>query len=87
VAISKNDVRGTARITVTGFDARTDRIGEDPQLQQALPFLILARGLARNEGNALIWDIVFTPIGLTVNGVDPRSLLQQPKRQKPRQEP
>jgi hypothetical protein len=87
VAISKNDVRGTARITVTGFDALTDRIGEDPQLQQALPFLILARGLARNEGNALIWDIVFTPTGLTVNGVDPRSLLQQPKRQKPRQEP
>jgi hypothetical protein len=83
VAISQTDVRGTARIAITGFDKLTDRIGEDPQLQQALPFLILARGLARNDGNALIWDIVFTPTGLTVNGVDPRSLLQQPKRKRP----
>jgi hypothetical protein len=83
VAISQSDVRGTARIAITGFDALTDRIGEDPQLQQALPFLILARGLARNEGNALIWDIVFTPTGLTVNGVDPRSLLQQKRQKRP----
>jgi hypothetical protein len=88
VAISQSDVRGTARIAVTGFDALTDRIQEDPDLQQALPFLILARGLARNEGNALIWDIVFTPKGLTVNGVDPRTLLQQPKSPRPpRQQP
>jgi hypothetical protein len=82
VAISQSDLRGTARIAVTGFDALSDRIREDPQLQQALPFLILARGMARSEGNTLIWDIVFTPNGLTVNGVDPRTLLQQPKRQK-----
>jgi len=80
VAISQSDVRGTARITVTGFDALTDRIRDDPQLQQALPFLILARGMARSERSTLIWDIVFTPEGLTVNGVDPRNLLQQPKR-------
>jgi hypothetical protein len=80
VAISQSDVRGTARIAVTGFDALTDRIREDPGLQQALPFLILARGMARSEGPTLIWDIVFTPTGLTVNGVDPRTLLMQPKR-------
>jgi hypothetical protein len=85
VAISQTDVRGTARITVTGFDALADQIRTDPQLQQALPFLILARGLARAEGQALIWDLVFTPSGLTINGVDPRNLLQQPKHPKPRQ--
>jgi len=83
VAISQTDVRGTARVTVTGFDALADQVRSDPQLQQALPFLILARGLARNEGNALIWDIVFTPTGLTVNGVDPRSLLQQKRQKRP----
>jgi hypothetical protein len=82
VAVSQNDLRGTARIAVTGFDALSDRIREDPQLQQALPFLILARGMARSDGNTLIWDIVFTPSGLTVNGVDPRQLLGQPKRPK-----
>jgi hypothetical protein len=87
VAVSQTDMRGTARVTMTGFDALTDRIREDPEMQQILPFLILARGMARSEGSALVWDIVFTPSGLTVNGVDPRSLLQQPKRPRPRQQP
>jgi hypothetical protein len=85
VAVSQSDIRGTARITVTGYDALVDQLRTDPQLQQALPFLILARGMSRSEGKALIWDIVFTPTGLTVNGVDPRTLLQQPKR--PRGQP
>jgi hypothetical protein len=84
VAVSQNDMRATARVTVTGFDALADRIREDPQLQQILPFLILARGMARSEGSALIWDIVFTPSGLTVNGVNPGNLLAQPKRPKQR---
>jgi hypothetical protein len=83
VAVSPTDVRGTARITVTGFDALVTQMQGDPSLQQVLPFLILARGMSRSEGATLIWDIVFTPEGLTVNGVDPRSLLGQPKR-KPR---
>ena len=87
VAISQTDVRGTARVTVTGFDALTQKMQGDPQLQSVLPFVILAKGMARAEGPTLIWDIVFTPAGLTVNGVDPRALLggQQPKR--PKQQP
>jgi hypothetical protein len=84
VAVSQSDVRGTARITMTGFDALADQIRTDPALQQALPFLILARGLARSEGQTLIWDIVFAPGGVTVNGVDPTTLMQgQKHRQKP----
>jgi hypothetical protein len=86
VALSPTDVRGTARITVTGFDALVTQMQGDPSLQQVLPFLILARGMSRSEGATLIWDIVFTPQGLTVNGVDPRALLGQPKR-KPRAQP
>ena len=83
VAVSATDVRGTARITVTGFDALVTQMQGDPSLQQVLPFLIMARGMSRSEGATLIWDIVFTPEGLTVNGTDPRMLLGQPKR-KPR---
>jgi hypothetical protein len=87
IAVSQNDLRGTARITMTGFDALADQIRGDPQLQQVLPFLIIARGLARNEGAALVWDIVFTPEGLTVNGVDPAAMLGGGKHGKPRQQP
>ncbi len=85
VAVSPTDVRGTARVAVTGFDALVTQMQGDPSLQQALPFLILARGMSRSEGSTLIWDIVFTPTGLTVNGVDPRTLLGG--KRKPRPQP
>ncbi len=87
VALSETDVRGTARITVTGFDALADRMRADPQLQGIAPFMILARGMSRSQGSALVWDIVFTPNGITVNGVDPRTLLMQPKRARPSPRP
>jgi len=85
IALSPTDLRGTARVTVTGFDALADRMRDDPQLQQALPFMIVARGLARTEGGTLVWDIVFTPDGVTVNGVDPRTLAQPRPHRPPRQ--
>jgi hypothetical protein len=89
VAISQSDVRGTARVSVTGLDALMAKMQDDPQLQSVLPFVFLAKGMARTEGSALIWDIVFTPTGLTVNGIDPRTMLggQQPKRGKPPTKP
>jgi hypothetical protein len=75
VALSQTDLRGTARIAITGFDALADKVRGDPGLRSAFAFMVLARGLARAEGPTLIWDVVFTPNGLTVNGVDPRVLL------------
>jgi len=58
-----------AHITASGLDELMKQAGSNPQLQQALPFLALARGFARPDGDHLVWDIVADNTGLSVNGV------------------
>ena len=63
--------QGVARIRASGFDALMDRIKADPTLSQALPFLVLARGLAKPDGDGLAWDIAFDETKkVVVNGTD-----------------
>ncbi len=40
-----------------------------PNLQQVMPMVFLAKGMGRPEGNNLIWDIRLGDGPLTVNGV------------------
>ncbi len=61
---------GRARLALTGFDALMAQARDDPILLDAASILILARGLARPEGDRLVWDIVADQTGATVNGVD-----------------
>jgi len=70
------DLRGTARIALSGFDALAERLRADPDLAQGAIFLALARSVARQEGGQMVWDIAVTPEAVTINGVDPRKLLQ-----------
>jgi hypothetical protein len=65
-----NDYRAEAHITATGLDDLIQQARGDPDLKQAMPFLALARGFARPEGDHLVWDIVAGRAGLTVNGVE-----------------
>ncbi|MEO9191988.1 MAG: hypothetical protein ABI224_18565 [Acetobacteraceae bacterium] len=63
--------QGVARVRASGFDALMDRIKADPTLSQALPFLVLARGLAKPDGDGLAWDIAFDETKkVVVNGTD-----------------
>ncbi len=60
-----------ARIEASGLDRLIDRVKADPTLSQALPFLILARGLAKPDGQGLAWDITFDESRkVVVNGTD-----------------
>ena len=61
------DARG--HITATGLNSLMLQAAGNPDLQQALPVLAMARGFARQEGDHLVWDIVANQAGLTVNGV------------------
>lgn len=63
-------VAGTGRITVTEFDALTDRVKTLPEANQALPAMLFAKGIGRTEGNQLVWDISYQGSKLLVNGVD-----------------
>jgi len=69
--LGPQSVQGVARIEASGLDRLIDRAKADPTLSQALPFLILARGLAKPDGEGLAWDITFDESRkVVVNGTD-----------------
>jgi hypothetical protein len=61
---------GEAHVTATGFDDLATQARINPDLQQALPVLIMLRGLAKPDGKALVWDVVSDGPSVTVNGLD-----------------
>lgn len=84
VALSQTSWRGEARLAATGFDELTEQAKSTPELQQALPFLIMLRGLARPDGERLVWNITSEAGRVTVNGMDLSRLGGgQPKPKRP----
>lgn len=71
---------GHARIAATGLDMLMEQAASNPDLQRALPLIAMARGFARQEGDHLVWDIVASPAGVTVNGVPIGRGRDQPDR-------
>ena len=68
--LSPTEREGQARIAATGFDALVKQMRGDPRSGAALPFLILARGLAQADGDRLVWTIAVDRSGkTTVNGI------------------
>ncbi len=70
-----------AHLTATGLDDLAIQARTNPDLQQALPVLIMLRGLAKQDGGRLVWDIVSDGPTVTVNGLDLSQLgnADQPK--------
>lgn len=68
--LATNKWHGEAHLTATGFDDLVTEARTDPQLKQALPVLIMLRGLAQPDGQRLVWDIVSDGPKVTVNGLD-----------------
>jgi hypothetical protein len=62
--------RGEAHLSATGLDDLATQARSNPDLQQALPVLIMLRGLAKPDGDRLVWDIVSNGPSVTVNGID-----------------
>lgn len=73
-ALSPDKWHGQAHLTAAGFDELTTQAHDNPDLQQALPVLIMLRGLAKPDGDHLVWDIVSDGPKLTVNGMDMSAL-------------
>jgi hypothetical protein len=61
---------GKAHLESTGLDQLTTQARTRPELQSALPALIMIRGLAKQEGEHLVWDIAGDGKTTTVNGFD-----------------
>ena len=69
-ALSPDAWHGEAHVVATGLDDLTGLARGNPDLQQALPVLILLRGLGKPDGKQLVWDIVSDGPSVTVNGLD-----------------
>ena len=74
-----NQITATADIEATDLDKLTARASTEPQLTQMLPILILARGMAKPDGDKLRWHIEMANNVLLVNGTDLRALMQPPQ--------
>ena len=90
-ALSPDTWHGEAHLIATGFDDLVTQARSNPDLQQALPVLIMLRGMAKPDGKRLVWDVVSDGPTVTVNGLDLSKLggADKPKasRQKPGQKP
>ena len=70
VMLSPDSWRGESRITATGLDKLVTEAQGNPDMAQAVPILIMARGLAKPDGDHLVWDVVSDDGKLTINGMD-----------------
>ncbi len=58
-----------AHLVAHGVDAMMASAQSNPKAAQIMPMVFLAKGMARPEGDALVWDIGFGDGVFTVNGV------------------
>jgi hypothetical protein len=77
------DYTAHARITATGVDDLLQQAAGNPDLQRVFPLIAMVRGFARPEGDHLVWDVVASPAGLTVNGVPIGPGRDRPDRHNP----
>lgn len=65
---------GHALVRATGVDAAIQALSSDPQAKGALGMLIFLKGLARPDGDGLVWNVTFDGQKLLVNGTDVSTL-------------
>jgi hypothetical protein len=70
VMLAPDSWRGDARLSATGLDELTAQARTNPDLEQVLPVLIMLRGLAKPDGNRLVWEIASEGTAVMVNGID-----------------
>ena len=73
-----------ARLSATGLDAMMAEAGKNADLRMAMPILAMIKGLGRQEGPRMVWDLAITDDQALVNGVDVMAMpAEQPPQRKP----
>jgi hypothetical protein len=67
---SPDAAAGAVRVTATGLDALMRQVQKDPLTSLAFPVLVLARGLGRQDGERMVWDVTSEAGEVRVNGTD-----------------
>ena len=83
-APTPQSVTGTAELTAENFDALMQRVTSIPALaQQAVPALVFIKGIGRNVGDKLVWDISYKDNKVLVNNVDLTAMAGGGQAQRP----
>jgi hypothetical protein len=69
-------------LAARGLDALISTLQRDPQAMQVLPMVFMAKGMAKPQGDALVWDIAYNGGAVMVNGT-PLGQDQPPARRSP----
>lgn len=56
-------------LAATGLDAMIGTLQQDPRGMQVLPMVFIAKGMAKPQGDSLVWDIAFNGGAVMVNGI------------------
>jgi hypothetical protein len=70
-----NNMSGEAEITVTGLDALIRQASATAELKQGLPFLVMLKGLGRQDGDDTHWKISYSGKKVMVNDNDLSAML------------
>jgi len=76
-----HELAGTARLTADNFDALIQTLGAIPIAAQAMPVAIFLKGIGRNDGGKLVWDLTYTGGKVLVNAIDLSALAGGPTPQ------
>jgi hypothetical protein len=68
--VDRTTYSGEAHFSATGMDEMIRQAGATPELQQAVPVLILLKGIGQQDGDKMVWNIAYQDGKLLVNGND-----------------
>jgi hypothetical protein len=69
VALPGNTAEYSVHLTATGLDAMMAALQQSPNAMQIIPMIFLAKGMAKPQGDSLVWDIAYANGAVTVNNV------------------
>ena len=78
--VSPTLVRGSGQVRATNLDGLQRQLTGDPELAQAGILLAFAKGLARIDGEAMVWDLLIENQRIMVNGQDVIAMLAAQRR-------
>nr|WP_294509675.1 hypothetical protein [uncultured Rhodopila sp.] len=64
-----NSIGYSVHLTARGLDGMMATLQGNPQAMQMLPMMYLAKGMAKPQGDSLVWDINYANGAVTVNNV------------------
>jgi hypothetical protein len=64
-----NTLGYSVHLTASGLDAMMATLQQNPKAMQIIPMIFLAKGMAKSQGDSLVWDINYANGAVTVNNV------------------